>query len=189
MIKDERGVALLMVTIVSILLLLVGLSLTFTSMTDFSMSTELINKRRAFHTASAGFNVTKGLINPNLTTALAATTNVSQYINYTVPNSGSDAETYFNRNPIAPLEAMNVDYDSPPTPIGSRAVTGLITPASGTVLPGGGRYWAKVTDNDDGDSDLMADSDGTIYFRVLGIQSAPGQISTDRKSTRLNSSH
>ncbi len=177
MIKDERGIALLLATVVSALLLLLGLTLTFTSITDFSMSTELINKKIAFHTASAGFNAEKGSV--NLTTALAATTNVSQYINYPVPTAGTDAEAYFNRNPIAPLEAMNVDYDNPPTPIGSRAVTGLLTPASGTALAGGGRYWAKITDNDDGDSDMTADSDGTVYFRVLGIQkSSPGQIST-----------
>ncbi len=175
MIKDERGIALLMVTIVSVLLLLLGLSMTFTSMTDFSMSTELINKKIAFHTASAGFNAVKGSAN---LTALAATTNVSQYINYPVPSPGTDAERYFNRNPIAPLEAMNVDYDNPPTPIGSRTVTGLLTPASGTALAGGGRYWAKITDNDDGDSDLTTDSDGMAHFRVLGIKSSPGQIST-----------
>ncbi len=176
MIKDKRGIALLMATMVSALLLLLGLSLTFTSITDFSMSTELINKKIAFHTASAGFNAEKGSV--NLTAALAATTHVSQYINYPVPNPGTDAETYFNRNPIAPLEAMNVDYDNPPTPIGTRAVTGLLTPASGTALAGGGRYWAKITDNDDGDSDLTTDSDGTVHFRVLGIKkSSPGQVS------------
>ncbi len=66
MIKDERGIALLMVTIVSVLLLLLGLSMTFTSMTDFSMSTELINKKIALHTASAGFNAEKGSLNLSL---------------------------------------------------------------------------------------------------------------------------
>ena len=74
---------------------------------------------------------------------------------------------------------MNVDFENLPTQIGTRTVNGLLTPAGGVALGTGGRYWAKTTDNDDGDSDLLADTDKTVYLKVVGIQKNPGgQVSS-----------
>ncbi|MDA2934824.1 pilus assembly PilX N-terminal domain-containing protein [Acidobacteria bacterium AH-259-D05] len=178
--KNEQGIVLLIVMIISVLLMLLGMSMTFTSMTDFSMGNELENKKRALTIAEAGFNTLKESLRGNdLSTYLAATTVVPKYINYSEPTPGTDAFTYFSRNPLAPLEAMNVDFDNLPTQIGTRNVNGLLTPAGGTTLGTGGRYWAKLTDNDDGDSDLTVDADGKVYLRVMGIQKiGGGQVST-----------
>ena len=128
---DERGVALLIVTIISILLVLLGLSLTFDSMTETTISSEIENRNRAFLNTDAGYNSYKdNLRGLSLTAILTATTTVPQYINYTIPTDPT-ALAYFNRNPLAPLEAMNVDFDNPPTPVGTRTINGLMTPAAG----------------------------------------------------------
>ena len=170
----------MIVLVMSILMVVLGLSLTVTSMTDFSISHELQNKKMALLTANAGLAAVRDqLKGVSLDTLLAATTVVPRYINYSEPGTGTDAETYFNRNPIAPMEAMNVDFDNPPTQISTRSVAGLLTSASGETLPDGGRYWAKLTDNDDGDSDLTTDQDGKVYLRVLAVRRiGAGQIST-----------
>ncbi|MDA2938733.1 pilus assembly PilX N-terminal domain-containing protein [Acidobacteria bacterium AH-259-A15] len=176
MMRDEQGVALIITMIVSTLLAVLGLAIAFSSMTELTMTTDLERKGKARMAAEAAYNITKNGIQFNL---LATSTSVPQYINYTEPTPGTDAYTYFSRNPLAPIEAMNVDFDSPPTPIGNRTVNGLLTSASGDTLAGGGRYWAKITDNDDGDSDFTADVDGKVHLRVLGVEkSTPGQIST-----------
>ncbi|MDA2934747.1 pilus assembly PilX N-terminal domain-containing protein [Acidobacteria bacterium AH-259-D05] len=169
--KNARGSALMIVIIVTVVMALLGLSMTFLSMTDLSMSYELENQKKAFMVADAGFNTLKETLRGiDITNTLQTATTVNQYINYTEPTQGTDAFEYFSRNPLAPLEAMNVDFDNPPTSIGTRTVNGLLTPAAGTTLGTGGRYWAKITDNDDGDSDLTTDVDGKIYLRVMGIQ-------------------
>ncbi len=178
--RDEGGIALLIVMIVSVLFALLGLSMILTSSTDFSISHELEGRKKAFLTADAGYEAHKDSLRGNdLSTILAATTAVPQYINYTEPTPSTDAFTYFSRNPLAPLEVINVDFQNPPTAIATRTVKGLLTPAGGTTLTIGGRYWAKISDNDDGDSDLSTDVDGKIYLRVIGIQRiGAGQVST-----------
>ncbi|MDA2934471.1 hypothetical protein MYX82_09015 [Acidobacteria bacterium AH-259-D05] len=178
--SDERGYALLLALIFSIWMMLLCLSMIFVSTTDFSISHDLGSKIKALATVDAGYNVHRDLLRGNdLNTILQNITTVPQYINYTQPAPGTDAFTFFSRNPLAPIEIMNVDYDNPPIPIGTRTVAGLLTPPSGQLLGSGGRYWAKITDNNDGDNDLSSDEDGKIYLRVMGIQrSAPGQIST-----------
>ncbi|MDA2931392.1 pilus assembly PilX N-terminal domain-containing protein, partial [Acidobacteria bacterium AH-259-O06] len=174
--RDERGVALIITMIVSMLLAVLGLSIAFSSMTELTMTTDLERKGKARMTAEAAYNISKSAVQFNL---LATSTSVPKYINYTEPTPGTDAYTYFSRNPLAPIEAMNIDFDNPPALIGNRTVTGLLTSASGNTLAGGGRYWAKITDNDDGDSDPTADVDGKVYLRVLGLEkSTPGQVST-----------
>ena len=179
-IRDERGMTLLIVMVISVLFVVLSLTVTLNSMTDFAISRELQNKKMAQLAADAGVAVAKNTLEGALLdTVLGTSIDVPQYITYSVPNTGTDAETYFNRNPIAPMEAMNVDFDSPPAQIGTRSVTGLLTSASGDTLPSGGRYWAKVTDNDDGDGNLTTDQDGEVYLRVLAVQSiGAGQIST-----------
>ena len=103
LIRDQRGVTLLIVLVMSVLLVVLGLSMTVNSMTEFSMSHELLNKKIASLTANAGLVVaTDKLLGASLDTLLAATTSVPKYINYSEPTSGSDAETYFNNisNPL-----------------------------------------------------------------------------------------
>ncbi|MDA2934828.1 hypothetical protein MYX82_10870, partial [Acidobacteria bacterium AH-259-D05] len=152
--------------IVSIMLLMLGLSMTFDSMTDVTISNEMENRRLAFANADTGYNAYKNVLRGlDLSTSLKTPTTVSQYITYPsgyVPTDAT-ASSYFSRNPLYPLEAMNVDFENPPTQIGTRTVFGLLTPAAGVDLGGGGRYWVKITDNNDGDGideDLATDTDG-----------------------------
>jgi hypothetical protein len=55
----ERGVALLTMVFCSALFMLLGLSLTFSSMTEFKMSTEYEAREQALFIADAGFNLTQ----------------------------------------------------------------------------------------------------------------------------------
>jgi hypothetical protein len=165
---------------VSMLLAVLALSMSSNIMTDFSTSRDLESQKRALQTADTGNSVLKNsLLGLDLSTALQATIVVPRYINYTVPTPATDADNYFQRNPLAPLEAMNVDFENLPSPIGTRNATGFLTPASGVSLGSGARYFAKITDNDDGDTDLTTDVDGIFLLRTLGIQRlGAGQMST-----------
>ena len=177
---DEQGNALLAALMVSMLLAVLALSMSSNIMTDFSMSHDLESQKRALRTADTGNSVLKNsLLGLDLSTALQATIVVPRYINYTEPTPATDADNYFQRNPLAPLEAMNVDFENLPSPIGTRNATGFLTPASGVSLGSGARYFAKITDNDDGDGDLTTDVDGIFLLRTLGIQRlGAGQMST-----------
>jgi hypothetical protein len=100
-------------------------------------------------------------------------------MNYPVPTPGTTADEYFQRNPIAPKQAMNIDFENPPSRMATLTVNGFLTPGEGVSLADGGRYWAKISDNDDGDGDPTSDVDGIVYLRALGIQRiGAGQIST-----------
>ncbi len=128
------------------LLAVLALSMSSNIMTDFSMSHDLESQKRALRTADTGNSVLKNsLLGLDLSTALQATIVVPRYINYTVPTPATDADNYFQRNPLAPLEAMNVDFENLPSPIGTRNATGFLTPASGVSLGSGARYFAKRT--------------------------------------------
>ena len=160
--------ALLLVLICSTLFMLLGLSLTFSSMTEFSSSNEFEAREQSLLIADAGFNLSQGLFRGNsLTSLLASATNVNQYLNFPVP-TGTTELRYFNRNPLSPIEAMHIDYASPPAAIGTRTINGLLT-APGGVSVGTGRYFARLTDNDDGDSDPLVDTDSTVVLRVMGV--------------------
>ena len=179
-VEDEQGNALLAALMVSMLLAVLALSMSSNIMTDFSMSRDLESQKRALQTADSGNSVLKNnLLGLDLSATLQATTVVPRYINYPEPTPGTDADNYFQRNPLAPLEAMNVDFENLPSPIGTRTATGFLTPAGGVSLGSGARYFAKITDNDDGDSDLTTDVDGIILLRTLAIQRlGAGQMST-----------
>ncbi len=76
--NDERGMALLFVVICSTLFMLLGLSLTFSSMTEFRTSTEFEAREKAMLIADGGFNLTQAIFRGNdLTTLLATTTDVN----------------------------------------------------------------------------------------------------------------
>ena len=63
---------------------------------------------------------------------------------------------------------MHIDYASPPAPIGTRTINGLLTAPDGVPM-GTGRYFARVTDNDDGDGDPLVDTDSVVILRVMGV--------------------
>ena len=177
---DDRGNALLAALLASMLLAVLALSMSSNILTDFSMSNDLESQKRALQTADSGNSVLKtSLLGLDFSATLQATTVVPLYINYPEPTPGTDADNYFQRNPLAPLEAMNVDFENLPGPIGTRNATGFLTPAGGVSLGSGARYFAKITDNDDGDGDLTADVDGIIFLRTLAVQRlGAGQMST-----------
>ncbi len=177
---DDRGNALLAALLASMLLAVLALSMSSNILTDFSMSNDLDSQNRALQTADSGNSVLKtSLLGLDLSATLQATTVVPRYINYPVPTPGTDADNYFQRNALAPLEAMNVDFENLPSSIGTRNATGFLTPAGGVSLGSGARYFAKITDNDDGDGDLTTDVDGIIFLRTLAVQRlGAGQMST-----------
>ena len=165
---EDRGFALLITLICSTLFMLLGLSLTFSSMTEFRTSTEFEAREQSLMVADAGFNLTQGIFRGNsLTSLLASATDVNRYLNFPVP-TGTTELSYFNRNPLSPIEAMHIDYTSPPAAIGTRTINGLLT-APGGVSVGAGRYFARVTDNDDGDGDPLVDNDNVVILRVMGV--------------------
>ena len=80
--KDTSGVALLIVIISSVLLAFLGLSMTFDSMTELSISNDLENKKKARVNAEAGYDAQKDLLRrEDLTDLLQSTTSVPQYLN------------------------------------------------------------------------------------------------------------
>ena len=165
---EERGFALLITLICSTLFMLLGLSLTFSSMTAFRTSTEYEAREKSLMVADAGFNLTQAIFRGNsLTSLLASATDVNRYLNFPVP-TGTTELSYFNRNPLSPVEAMHIDYTSPPAAIGTRTINGLLT-APGGVSVGTGRYFARLTDNDDGDGDPLVDTDNVVILRVMGV--------------------
>ena len=148
--------------------MLLGLSLTFSSMTEFRTTTEFEAREQSLMIADAGFNLTQGIFRGNtLTSLLASATDVNQYLYFSVP-TGTTELSYFNRNPLSPIEAMHIDYTSPPAAIGTRTINGLMT-APGGVPVGTGRYFARLTDNDDGDGDPLVDTDDVVILRVMGV--------------------
>ncbi len=112
-----------------------------------------------------------------LTSLLASATDVNRYLNFPVP-TGTTELSYFNRNPLSPVEAMHIDYSSPPAAIGTRTINGLLTAPAGVPV-GTGRYFARLTDNDDGDGDPLVDTDSVVILRVMGVHrgsSAEGAV-------------
>jgi hypothetical protein len=167
--QNEKGMALLFAIIISLFVTVLGLGLTMFSLTEFSSGREYESHLRAFAIADGGYNITKGsLRGQDLTTILTAYTNVPEYVD----SEAVSGSTPPYRNPIYPIDARNVDYRNPPQPVGTIRVPGLLTPASGTAL-GTGYFFARVSDNADGDGDLNFDSDYSVFLRVIGVNPAP----------------
>ncbi|MDA2928360.1 hypothetical protein MYX84_00175 [Acidobacteria bacterium AH-259-O06] len=161
--QGQRGVALLIVIICSILLTLLGLSLTLSTTTAFVMSTESEAREKALLIADAGFNLAKDSLRAQELPTLVSTTQTGkQYLSY-VPPTDPTALSYFNRNPMPLDEAINIDFASSPagTPI---AVSGLLTPPEGVPL-GTGRYFARLS---------PGSGDDEVVLRVMGVQRVSG---------------
>lgn len=165
--KNQEGMALLLAVILSLLLSVLGLGLTMASMTEFRASQEFENHERALLIADAGFQMARNrLRGADLSDLLGSSVTLARYVDVADPLPG----TYAYRNPLPPLEARNIDFESPPLAIGTRLVKGFLSAPEGDRL-GSGRFFARVTDNLDepGAADLDQDSDATVYLRVLGV--------------------
>ncbi len=175
--RNERGIAMVIALIVAVLLSLLCLSLTFSSMNELKISTEFENHEKALLIADAGYTAEKqGLRGDALDTLLAHATAVSVY------KSDPAAPNWAMRNPISPIDARNIDFSHMPGGGGSMQVTGLLTPATGTLV-GGGRYFARLMDDDDGDNDRTKDLNGTVFLRVIGIHAATLGEGTSRRNS------
>ncbi len=188
--SGEEGFALILAVITAILLTLIGLSLTSSSLVEFSMSNEFEAHEKALVVADAAFNRAKNsLRGKDLTTVLSTPTPVPKYINYTEPQPGTHAA----RNPLFPHEARNVDFDYPPNPVGMRNAFGFLTPPPPYgVQVGSGRFFASISDNEDElplglANDPQTDTDYTVYLRVLAVEPATGAEVNTVGSGRKNS--
>ena len=161
--------ALLFAIIISLFVTVLGLGLTMFSITEYSSAREYQSHQEAFSIADGAYNMVKGsLRGQDLTTLLSTYTNVPEYVDSTATSGG----TPHYRNPIYTIDARNIDFRNPPQPVGTIRVPGLLTPASGTLL-GTGYFFARVSDNNDGDGDTAFDSDHSVFLRVIGVSPAP----------------
>lgn len=175
---SEKGSALIMALIISVIMMALGLALTFTSLSDFSMSEEFEGHERALSTAEAGLaDCVQGLRHMDITTAIG--------ISAQVPVFASNGPSYY-RDPIDFLEARSVDYGRLPSALGQANIRGLLTPGLGT-LHAPGRFIARISDNDDGDGDLLTDVDEKFFIRVAGIDPGPPQELSQYGSLQKNS--
>ncbi len=184
---SERGVALLLALVVVILLSLLAITLTSSSLDEYRQSVNFESHEQALVIADSGLWMSKhGLTGGTVDAMMAAPAVMPKYAAYTDPAAGSHAD----RNPIHPLEARNVDFLFPPAAVGSRNVTGMLTPASGTAV-GAGRYFVKLSDNlDEGGgqpNDPLVDSDGKYLLRSIGIHRGAHDEEVSRGSSLKNS--
>jgi hypothetical protein len=161
--------ALLFAVVLSLLLAVLGLGLTYFSIAEFTVGNEFESHQRAFAVADGGYSLMKdSLRGRDLTTVLSTYTTVPEYVDLTAAAAG----TAPYRNPIYPIDARNIDFRNPPTPVGSINVNGLLTPTGGIPL-GSGYFFARISDNSDGDNDFEIDQDYTIFLRVVGVHPGP----------------
>jgi hypothetical protein len=180
--RNQRGFALVIALILAILLSLLALSLTFSSMRELATSTEFENHEKALVIADAGFNEIKQMLRGHsIDQALRTAGTVPQYA------ADSAAWPTAIRMPVLPVDARNIDFESPPSSTSGRTVSGLMTPPLGQVISTtsySGRYFAKLTDNEDEadwglPNDPTTDHDGFVYLRVVGITRGRfGEVST-----------
>lgn len=188
--SSERGIALLFVLFVSVLLTLLGLSLTLTSIWEQQSSRAYENYIQATALADAAIDLGRArLRGQDFNVVLATPGLVAAYPNEVQPSPGTVAY----RNPMTLRAARFLDFDA-----GNFSLvqtTGLLTPATGSVL-GNGRYFLKVTDNQDeakmlpGSPDNpLVDVDFEVIVRGFGVvQNAPGEIvNQETGSSRSNS--
>ena len=175
--SSQRGSALIMALIISVILMALGLAITFASLGDFSMSEEFESHDLALATAEAGIaECARSLRNVDISDAVSTTAQVPVFV--------SSGPSYY-RDPVDFLEARSVDYNRLPSATGQAQLQGLMTPGLGT-LHGAGRFIARISDNDDGDGDLMTDLDSKFYIRAAGIVPGPTQELAQYGSLRKN---
>jgi len=189
--RNERGIAMVIALVIAVLLSLICLSITFSSMKEFQVATEFENHEKALLVADAGFNTIKQTLRgQDIDALLKRSTNVP----FPMTDPSNTVASYAVRNPIPPFQARNIDF-SCSTSTGGTAVTGLLTPATGvTVGDCGtvqhpipcGRYFARITDNSDGDGKMDEDFDGTVLMRIVGVHpTAYGENGTRKNSVAV----
>ncbi len=162
--RNQKGIALVVALILAVLLSLLALSVTFSSMRELATSTEFENHERALLLADAGFNRERQELRSQELNALLA-----QSGTVLVVKPDQTESNWAIRNPISPIDARNIDFESTFSSTGtSISVSGLLTPAGGQLIEGG-RYFAKLTDNREPDNNPSIDTDGTVFLRVIGI--------------------
>ncbi len=172
--RNDYGFALVIALIIALMLSLLCLSVTLSSMKELTIGGEFENHEKALLIAEAGFNRERQeLRGDQLDTLLARSGTV------VVVKADQTDSNWAIRNPISPIDARNIDFESSSSQTGTGVtVNGLLTPALGQVIEGG-RYFAKLTDNREPDNDPSKDSDGTIYLRVIGIAGGSlGEVSS-----------
>ncbi len=186
--KNQRGMALLIAMVVSVLLSLLVLTLASSTMNEFKRSVDFEAHEQALMAADSGFTTSRlKLTQLDWDLALAFPTTVNRYASYTMPAPGSFAA----RNPIQLMDARNVDFgDLPATPSGTAVVTGLLTPALGNPM-GTGRYFAKITDNQDEaplglPDNPLVDQDHQLILRTVGLHRGAHAQQTTHGTTVKN---
>ncbi len=186
--QNQRGIALIVALILVVLLSLIGLSLTLASMSSIRLTSEFESHERAVMIADAGQSAARSALRgQSIDTLLAQSTTIDIYLTDTTPPPDGSPSL---RNPRFPLEARNIDFKLTPNPVGSRLLSGMLTPSLGTEIvinKYSGRYFAKLTDNQDeailsAPDDPLADLDGKVFLRVLGIDRTIGNEVTSHGS-------
>ncbi|GAB4234050.1 MAG: hypothetical protein Kow00109_06990 [Acidobacteriota bacterium] len=139
--RGEKGSALVVALIFSLLLLAVALALTSSSIVETQLSDEFEKHHVALTLAEAGLGVVRAdLKGEDLQELTDRVVEVPDFLGIPAPSPGS----YAARNPLPLEEARRIDFANPPQPVGTRSVPGLLTPPLGQPL-GTGRFFAKLT--------------------------------------------
>ncbi|GAB4234044.1 MAG: hypothetical protein Kow00109_06980 [Acidobacteriota bacterium] len=157
---NERGSALIMALIFSLLLLVLVLGITLVSTADVTAGEDMVAHQQALFIAESGLaEAQRALRGRDITELLNASGTLPVFLG-TGPTS--------DRDPVDLLDARSIDYANPPNPKLTVTLPGLMTSGLGVAFQGG-RYFARISDNDDGDGDPLTDSDSKFYIRVVGI--------------------
>ncbi len=123
------------------LLLALGLSITYSSLNEFVISEEFEKHQYALTIAEAGLNIVRfDLKGVDLDDAVEQTEEVPDFTGTPPPAEG----TYASRNPIPLQQARTVDFENPPALAGMRTVPGYLSPPLGQAVSGG-RFFARIT--------------------------------------------
>lgn len=177
--RHEHGAAMVTVLLTLLILSALTLSLAFSGLNEITASADFEGHVKALLLADAGFNIAKGQLGgASLNEMLAAESTIPIYI------PAEDSNPNADRNARWLTEIRRIDFSNPPSAIGTITVTGLLTPANGFVL-GEGRFFARISDNDDGDGDPTVDSDRLAYLRVAAAhRGAPSEKLATGATTR-----
>lgn len=174
---NQKGAALLIAMVAAVILTLLGLSLVLTSSQEFEVSNEFASHEQAIAIADGALNQVKNELRGQSLSAILSQDNqqmVPKFASYDHEIMLAEAGTFASRNPITPLEARNIDFSGNPSLYGTRPVNGLLTDPMGEEF-GTGLYFAKLSDNDDGDGNpyddafdyqgmIMVVGDGEVEF-------------------------
>lgn len=158
--RSERGSALILALVLSMVMMVLALGIAFVSTTDTVAADDMIAHGQALAVAEAGLaEAQRALRGREIDDLLNLEGTLPLFV-------GDGPSTY--RDPVDLLDARSVDYNNPPAPKGSLQLRGLLTPGTGVALQGG-HYFVRISDNDDGDGDVLRDSDAKFFIRAVGV--------------------